>query len=140
MSEGGLGNIFDAAGKGEQDRHTPRGPDFRVEVQIPRSALGGEAGVDAPVPEQRTIDGKIVRRNTTPGDPPGMVRLHLPADFKDGAALRLRGQGGRSEGGRAGDLLLTVRLVDEPSSSLLWWVVLLAVVLAGGAAWALLRT
>lgn len=140
MSEGGLGNIFDAAGQGEPDRHAPRGPDFRVEVEIQRSALGVAAGVDVPVPQQRTIDGKTVRRNTTPGDPPGVVRLNLPADFKDGAVLRLRGQGGRSEGGRAGDLLLTVRVVDDRASGGLWWVALLGAALAGAAVWAILRT
>ncbi len=52
------------------------------------------------------------------GDPKGRITLRLPAGFKDGATLRLRGQGGHFEGGKPGDLYVQVALVDRALAAL----------------------
>ena len=135
---GGLGNIFDAAG----DTTGPRGPDLKVQVDVPRDALGIPDGFAVPVPTAMELDGEPVPRRLGPGESGGFVRLHLPEGFTDGATLRLRGQGGQRDGGSAGDLYVTVRLTDDPLPPALigdhgtdtiawWWFALAAALLAG---------
>ena len=103
-----LGSVFD---EDEADER-PRGPELRVTVEVPRSALG--ASLRAPVPRRIAADGELVDRVILdPTDPDGVV-LHLPEQLPPRAVLRLRGQGGAREGGRSGDLMVVVQIVDRP--------------------------
>ncbi|MEM6997121.1 MAG: hypothetical protein AAF721_41840 [Myxococcota bacterium] len=139
MSDG-LGNIFDAV---EDTSQTPgaKGPDFRVEVEVPRSALGNPQGFAVPVPPEQEIGNGTFKRKVGPGDEADSVRLHLPTDFDGGATLRLRGQGGVADpDGRAGDLYVTVRVVEDPPAAGQWlWLVVIALVVVGGAVWFFVR-
>ncbi len=105
----GLGNVFDSF-EGEQD--SPRGPDLRVSVEVPRAALGGSIRVQ--VPARLAADGDLVERIQAPGEDPDRVLLHLPGSLPAGAVLRLRGQGGGHPDGRPGDLYVVIELVDRP--------------------------
>lgn len=135
MSQGGLGNIFDAANEDAAAKTGPPGPDFRVAVEIPRSALG--ATVRVPTPARMEIDGRTVARALGPGDESDAVQIHISEGFADGATLRLRGQGGvSSDKGRAGDLYLTVRFVDTSTGARVWlWAVAAVVAGASAAIW-----
>jgi len=104
---GNIGSIYDDAPSGDG-----RGPDLRAEVAVPRGGLGAEQGVCVPLPPALPHEGAEVERAPQPGEPLDAVTLRLPADFPDGATLRLRGAGGRGEKG-SGDLFLTVRLRDD---------------------------
>lgn len=104
---GELGSVFD-----DEDEELPRGPDLRVSVEIPRAALG--ASLRAPVPARIAADGDLLERVVLHGEDPDTVELHLPEQLPERAILRLRGQGGAIEGGRAGDLLVVVELVERP--------------------------
>lgn len=141
MSDGGLGNIFDAAD--EADAGGQRGPDLRVSVEVSRHSLGDADGFVVAVPERIDVDGQLVSRKITPGDPKGGIRLHLPEGFADGATLRLRGQGGVGGGGLAGDLYVTVRLtnaaVQHPQARSNLWIAVLFAIAGIGAVWFLLR-
>ena len=124
-----LGSVFDDDGGGS------RGPDLRVEVEVPRNGLGDPAGVRVKVPLTVAVDGQPVRR-VDPHEEGDSVCLHLPATLPDNATLRLRGQGGVGE--RPGDLLVHIHLVDPaPTSSRppAFALVLLVVAAASGAAW-----
>ena len=130
----GLGNIFDGLEEGAETEEgaSARGPDLRVEVEIPRNFLGDPEGIVADVPEQVPQGETTVRRHVGPGDDPTGVRLHLPETLPDGATLRLRGQGGVTGGGRPGDLYVRVKIgapvVASPVSWLgestmrRWWI------------------
>jgi len=138
MSGEGLGNIFDAVEEGAAGKSGPPGPDFKVEVEVPRRSLGDPAGQLASVPGKMDVDGLMVARKLGPGESSGGVRLHLGADFNDGATLRLRGQGGVSAGGgRPGDLYITVRIVGSAESGGAngLWLGLAALIAAGVATW-----
>ncbi len=124
---GELGNIFDEVERGGDG---PRGPDLRVKVDVPRSALGREGGYAALVPDEIEHEGRLVARVQAAGDPPGRVVLHLPETFASGAVLRLRRQGGRSEGGVPGDLYLEVVVVDRVDDGVRGLVVVFVVALA----------
>ena len=128
---GGLGNIFGDAEAGDG----PRGQDMKVDVEVPRSALGTPSGFAVPIPVEMSIDGGTVKRRLGPGEAGGRVQLHLPTDFRDGSVLRLRGQGGEQDGGRPGDLFVTVRLVNTAATFPWLWVALVALLLGGGAVW-----
>lgn len=147
MSDEGLGNIFDAVEE-EDAPKAARGPDLRLEVEYPRYALGSDEGFLAPVPRVVVQDGAEIERKIGPADDARGVRLHLPEAFQDGATLRLRGQGGVGEDGRAGDLYLTIRLVDiDPPPMLatstdapsLPWIAIVALALGAAAVWFLVR-
>lgn len=99
-----LGSIFEPdSGVG------PRGRDLRVEVTVPGSACGDPHGFAVPVALDVPALGGYARRVVRPEDGDA-VHLHLPHDFPEGGTLRLRGQGEAIDGGRAGDLLLTVHV------------------------------
>lgn len=104
-----LGSIF------EPDSGGPRGRDLRAEVRVPGSACGHPGGHLVEVPQELPALGGYARRVSSGFDTGDAVHLRLPADFPDGGTLRLRGQGEASEheGGRPGDLLLTIH-VDGP--------------------------
>lgn len=142
----GLGNIFDGLeeGKGEEESAPSRGPDLRVEVEIPRNFLGDPDGIIADVPRDVPQGDTTVRRHVGPGDDPEGVRLHLPETLPDRATLRLRGQGGVEDGGRPGDLYVTVKVVAPVVAPLVqatrrWWIVAVAVAVAAAASAFLLR-
>ena len=103
-----LASVFD-----DDDDGQPRGPDLRVSVEVPRAALG--ATLRAPVPARIAADGDLVERVVLDGEDLDTIELHLPEQLPARAMLRLRGQGGALEGGRAGDLLVLVELVDRPA-------------------------
>ncbi|PRQ08932.1 hypothetical protein [Enhygromyxa salina] len=104
---GELGSVFE-----DDDGELPRGPDLRVTVEIPRVALG--ATLRAPVPARIAADGELLERVVLHGEDPDTIELHLPEQLPERAVLRLRGQGAAVDGGRAGDLLVVVELVDRP--------------------------
>jgi len=101
-----LGSIF------EPETAGPRGRDLRAEVTVPGSACGTAEGCRVEVPRELPALGGYARRVDSGLDIGDAVELRLPADFPDGGTLRLRGQGEASEadGGRPGDLLLTVHV------------------------------
>ncbi len=126
----GLGNVFDAA---EVDEDVPRGPDLELDVQAPRSALGRDDGWEVEVPPQLLADGVLVPRHIAPGDASDRLRLHLSAAMPAKARLRLRGAGGVIEGGRPGDLFVTVTVVDDPPARglpVLAWALIAAAIFA----------
>jgi hypothetical protein len=102
-----IGSVFD-----DEDPELQRGQDLRVSVEVPRAALG--ATLRAPVPTRIAADGELIDRVVLHGEDPDTIELHLPEQLPERAMLRLRGQGGALEGGRAGDLLVVVELVDRP--------------------------
>jgi curved DNA-binding protein len=91
-----------SAGKGRKSRAAGQpGDDVQSEIEIPfqMSIEGGkvEVGVQRP-------DGKTDR-----------IDVKIPVGIKDGAKIRLRGQGGPGTGGAAaGDILLTVHVASHP--------------------------
>jgi hypothetical protein len=106
-----LGSIFEPEpGEG------PRGRDLRADVTVPAWACGFPPGFPVEVPLELPALGGYVRRSAPPGEAGAAVHLHLPAGFPDGGTLRLRGQGEAVDGGRPGDLLLTVS-VDRSQAS-----------------------
>ena len=126
---GELGSIFEGEGDGEGDK--PRGPDLNVKVEVPRDALGRDGGFLAPVPLDLEYAGEKARRHTEPGGEAG-VRLFLPAQFKTGATLRLRRQGGVHADGVPGDLFVKIEIVEPPPKPFPWGLVVVAVALAAG--------
>jgi hypothetical protein len=133
---GELGNIFEES----DDPSSPRGPDVRVAVQVPRRALGDPDGFWAPVPAVVEQEGRAVVRAAAPGEQERGVQLFLPPALQPGSVLRLRRQGGVSPeaDGAPGDLYVQIELV-ESAGEFRWLVVGIAVVLAA-AAIALLAT
>jgi len=116
-----LGSIFEPdPGVG------PRGRDLRAGVTVPGWALGHDEGCSVEVPRDLPALGGYAQRVTSDFDAGDAVQLRLPANFPDGGTLRLRGQGEAAEGGRAGDLLLTIHVVGErrpppaPVTALTW--------------------
>lgn len=101
-----LGSVFE-----DEEEDSPRGPDLRVSVEVPRVALG--ASLRAPVPPRIAAEGDLVERAVTDGADPNSVELHLPEELAPRTMLRLRGQGGVHPEGRPGDLLVLVELVDR---------------------------
>jgi hypothetical protein len=123
---GELGSIFEDDGA-----DAPRGPDLRVKVDVPRTALGADHGYAALVPDEIEHEGQLVARVRGPGDPPGRIALHLPKTFASGSVLRLRRQGGRAEGGMPGDLYLQITVVEPVDSGLRGIVVVFVIALLG---------
>ncbi len=125
-----LGSIFT---KGPESGRRAKGPDLRVEATITPSQLR-HAAIEVPVPDRVPHEGGSVPRRRGPGDPPGVVRLHLSPQMGDGATLRLRGQGGEHpDSGTPGDLLITLSV--EGGDGGRWWMLVALVVLAAVAAW-----
>jgi DnaJ-class molecular chaperone len=99
-----FGGFRRGAGGGRGRRNRPveePGPDVQSEVEVPfQTAIEGgkiQFGLQRP-------DGKV-----------DQLEVKIPAGVRDGAKIRLRGQGGAgSGGGSAGDLLLTVRVAAHP--------------------------
>ncbi|HEY2882568.1 MAG TPA: DnaJ C-terminal domain-containing protein [Pirellulales bacterium] len=89
-------------GKGKRGKAAAQpGADVHSEVEVPfQMAIDGgkmEVGVQRP-------DGKTDR-----------IEVKIPAGIRDGAKIRLRGQGGSGEkGGATGDLLITIHVAPHP--------------------------
>ncbi|MCA9718298.1 MAG: hypothetical protein H6713_05445 [Myxococcales bacterium] len=107
-----LGNIFEQADGGAASGDA-RGRTLRAEVTVPANSLGDDDGFSVEVPLELPVGDELVARTPSPHDDGAAMTLRLPASFPDGGTLRLRGQGERAPGGRAGDLLLTVRVDHE---------------------------
>lgn len=105
---GELGSIYDG-----MSSSGPRGPDLRATVEVAREQLGETQYIT--LPTQLEHQGQLVDRVLVDGDP--SIPLHLGPEFKSGATLRLRGQGGRHDGQRAGDLYLQVHVVEHISTA-----------------------
>lgn len=104
-----LGSIFASS----DPRGAPAGPDLLHTVQVPPAALGHPDGVWVEIPLQiSTPDGQVARVLLDPDDG-AWVPLRLPEGFPDGGRVRLRGQGGRRDGGPAGNLVLTVEVRED---------------------------
>lgn len=84
-----------------------RGRDLHADVEVPAWALGCTDGVEIEVPVSLPCHGEQVRRACLHG--PGLT-VHLPDQFPDGAALRMRGEGEASPEGPNGDLLLHMKI------------------------------
>lgn len=91
---GGIEDLF--SGMGRQARPA-KGADHQSEIRI-----SFEEAIQGVEKELSVRDGADTRT----------LRVRIPAGVRDGGKVRLRGQGGRSGVGAAGDLVLTVH-VDE---------------------------
>lgn len=113
----------------------PRGEDLVYTVEVPKGALGHPEGVWVDVPEKVEHAGERVRRVVSDEDGE-RVHLLLPESFPENGAVKLRGQGAPHASGSAGDLILRVRLTDEPfavpgeGGSPLWFWAIIAALLA----------
>lgn len=81
----------------------PQAADVEAEITVPlaTAVLGGEAEI--------SLDRGGVSES---------LRVKIPAGVQEGKKIRLRGQG-RSSGGQAGDLLLTVHVAPHPNFKLI---------------------
>lgn len=122
-----LGSIFEGS---ESPAGGQRGPDLRVRVDVPRTALGAPEGYAAAVPSTIEVDGRRVDRVPGPEGEGKPVPLFLPQTLQPGSVLRLRGQGGRSPDGQGppGDLFVEIALVDPPPRQ---WIVPVVVITLG---------
>ena len=102
-----LGNIFQPPTTGA------RGPDLRCVVHVPPRALGLAEGYEVDVPLELEHEGQRVPRAVSSHDVGSRVRLYLPESLPEGALLRMRGLGGRQEGGAAGDLYVQIEVRAE---------------------------
>ena len=102
-----LGNVLQGG-----DGAGPRGPDLRVQVQVPPGALGHDGGVYVRIPLELPAGGRRGRRAPSPFDQRDRVLLRLPASLPNGAAIALRGQGAQQEGCQPGDLHVQVQVVQ----------------------------
>jgi DnaJ-class molecular chaperone len=91
-----------SGGRGRRGRPAEEaGPDVQSEIEVPfqTAVQGGKIQFSLERP-----DGKV-----------DQLEVKIPAGVKDGAKIRLRGQGGAgSSGGPSGDLLLTVHVATHP--------------------------
>lgn len=109
-----LSDLFASFGAGRERGFGGRdipfpGEDFEVPVQISLddAMRGTEIALELSVREMGP-DGRIVRT-------PKTIRARIPPGATDGQKLRLRGKGGPGiNGGRAGDLYLSISLLPHP--------------------------
>ncbi len=101
---GGFGNDFGSHGFGGGGSFRQDGSDVTAEIDVTfdEAAFGGD---------------KVIRLSDTQGSNAAgkSLKVHIPAGISDGKSIRLRGKGmpGLS-GGKAGDLLLKVRVGKRP--------------------------
>jgi curved DNA-binding protein len=100
-----FGDIFSKFGRagGRARREAPqpaRGADMTAEIEIPfnTAVQGGETQISL-----RRENGQVDN-----------LAVKIPAGIEDGKKIRLRGQGGTSPGGAAGDILITVHVAAHP--------------------------
>lgn len=99
-----LGSIFEPEASG------PRGRDLHAEVTVPAWALGVPFGYEVRIPLDLAATGGYARRVVSSFDADDRLRITLPAGFRSGGTLRLRGQGEALDAGRPGDLLVRVEV------------------------------
>jgi curved DNA-binding protein len=103
---GGPGG-FGGFGGGQGFSRKGRSHEAEVTVSLEDVMHGAEKHIAMPVREQ-TPDGKVIERQKT-------YKVKIPAGTTDGTVIRLAGQGEPGMGGgKAGDLLLRVRLAPHP--------------------------
>ena len=94
----GSGNPFGGfTGAGRHQNYATPGQDisYELSVSFKVAALGGETSV-------RLSSGK-------------QIKVKIPAGIKDGATLRLKGQGGSGQaGGPSGDALIKIHVLSDP--------------------------
>jgi curved DNA-binding protein len=95
---GGFGGGF--PGFGGEDDMAVRGSDAELEVELTLAEV---------------LRG--TRREVAVGGPGSRRRVDvkIPAGVRDGARVRVAGEGGRGSGGRRGDLYLRVRIAPDPT-------------------------
>jgi len=111
---------------GQHRRFRQRGADVRAELAlgVEASTRGGKSRFEVPTIETCTqcggvgfLDAHVCPRCVGVGQVHGRktIDLTIPADATDGTTMRLKGLGGPGQdGGEAGDLLVTVRIVSDP--------------------------
>jgi DnaJ-class molecular chaperone len=122
---GMFGDIFGREVRGRRHaRYRHRGADARAELAIPvgQAVQGGTSRFELPVTVACPTCGGVgfVQEHVCPTcvgvgavHQRKTVELRIPADVRDGLVLRLKGLGEPGEGGEAGDLHVTLRLVGD---------------------------
>lgn len=97
-----------------------RGRDLKWELEVRPDMVGHPNGIEVQIPDRLLVKDapERARRTILPQDPEGAIILRLPAQFRSGSALRLRGYGEAREGGASGDLYLVVKLSDRATGAL----------------------
>ncbi len=114
--------IFGGMGRGQAGGFGGGGDYFRQSGPRPRRGRDAEAQIELSLEEAYRGGGKaITLQEQAPGQPPRTKTLQvtIPAGVKNGAKIRLSGQGNPGmAGGQAGDLYLKIRIAPHPVYSL----------------------
>lgn len=103
-----LGDLFGGAFGGGGGR---RGPGPRQA----RPMKGQDVKTDITVPFHLAINGGSYELSLSSGGKRDLIDIKIPAGIKDGATVRLGGQGSPGmNGGPAGDILVTVKVAPHP--------------------------
>ncbi|MFI5361063.1 MAG: DnaJ C-terminal domain-containing protein [Elusimicrobiota bacterium] len=124
-------NLYGGGGRGSSaGRGAARGPrrgqdvEAEISISLEDALRGGEKRFSLKVPALCPICGGSGRkgRSFCPNcggvgetEVEKNVAARLPQGVRDGMKLRLRGQGGATSGGEAGDLFLRIRLLPHPA-------------------------
>ncbi|MFT6399727.1 MAG: hypothetical protein ACJAYU_004496 [Bradymonadia bacterium] len=101
-----LGSIF------EKTEGT-KGEDLRHHVEASRGEAASATGALVRVPLKLADEnGHVHQRRRNPADDGDTLTVRLPTDSPSPVMVRLRGMGAENESGSAGDLYLTVTLVE----------------------------
>lgn len=101
-----LGSIY-------EETTGPKGKDLRYGVEATRGDAASAAGALVRVPlKLNDDDGHLHRRTRNPADEGDTLRVRLPVDSPSPVMIRLRGMGAENPDGAAGDLYLTVTLIE----------------------------
>lgn len=98
---GGFGGGFGNGFSGRSSDYSGAGSDVQAEITVSfeEAALGGEKTISL-------SDPAAPGRTQT-------LKVHIPAGIDEGQSIRLRGKGSKGTGGRAGDLLLKVKIAPD---------------------------
>ena len=97
----GFGGDFGNGFSGGSREYSGAGSDVQAEITVSfeEAALGGEKTISL-------SDPAAPGRTQT-------LKVHIPAGIDEGQSIRLRGKGNKGMGGRAGDLLLKVKIAPD---------------------------
>ncbi len=97
----GFGGGFGSGFSGGNGSYSGAGSDVQAEITVSfeEAALGGEKTISLSDP-------------AAPGRAQ-TLKVHIPAGIDEGQSIRLRGKGSKGMGGRAGDLLLKVKIAPD---------------------------